>query len=112
MKNLMKSFRELSYFGLSGMNGGTAAALWSGSGTSTTDFKTGKKGYIFYDLEGDGKFTHIEYCKVDANGAVYSFYNNNGYKKDEKYYHRYFMKDNNAGAKTNSTGKLKFVALN
>lgn len=72
----------------------------------------GKKGYIFYDWEGDGKFDHIEYCEVDANGAGYSFYNNDGHEKSEEYYHRYFIEDNNAGAENGGLGKLKFVALN
>ncbi len=152
MKNLMKSFRELNYFELLGMNGGYGGGSGGGSksggsgysggsggssgGASNSSKKnpsgrktgytrfissdvitkttgtTNAEGYIFYDWEGDGKFDHIEYCEVDANGAGYSFYNNNGYEKDEKYYHRYFMEDNNAGAKPNSTGKLKFVALN
>lgn len=72
----------------------------------------GKKGYIFYDWEGDGKFDHIEYCEVDVNGTGYSFYNNKGYEKGEEYYYRTFAEDNNAGAKNGGPGKLKFVALN
>lgn len=72
----------------------------------------GKKGYIFYDWEGDGTFDHVEYCEVDNNGAGYSFYNNNGYEKDEKYYHRLFADDNNAGARPDNRGRLKFIALN
>lgn len=71
-----------------------------------------KKGYIFYDWTGDGMFDHVEYCEVDNNGAGYSFYNNNGYEKDEKYYHRFFAEDNNAGASPDSKGRLKFISLN
>lgn len=72
----------------------------------------GKKGYIFYDWEGDGTFDHVEYCEVDNNGGGYSFYNNKGYEEGEKYYHRLFADDNNAGARPDSKGRLKFIALN
>ena len=72
----------------------------------------GKKGYIFYDWEGDGTFDHVEYCEVDNNGAGYSFYNNKGYEKGENYTHRFFADDNNAGARHDSKGTLKFIVLN
>ena len=72
----------------------------------------GKKGYIFYDWTGDGTFDHVEYCEIDNNGTGYSFYNNQGYEKDEKHYHRFFADDNNAGARPDGNGRLKFIALN
>lgn len=72
----------------------------------------GKKGYIFYDWEGDGTFDHMEYCEIDNDGGGYSFYNNTGKKENEIFHHRLFLEDKNAGADNNGSGILKFVSLN
>ncbi len=72
----------------------------------------GKKGYIFYDWEGDGTFDHMEYCEIDNDGGGYSFYNNTGKKESEIFHHRLFLEDKNAGADNNGSGILKFVSLN
>lgn len=73
----------------------------------------GKKGYIFYDWTGDGTYDHMEYCEVDANGAGYNFYLNEGkINEDAQWVQRLFSRDKNAHAKADSTGTIKFVALN
>lgn len=73
----------------------------------------GKKGYIFYDWKGDGTYDHMEYCEVDAIGAGYNFYLNEGkINEDAQWIHTTFANDKNAHAKPDSTGTIKFVALN
>lgn len=72
----------------------------------------GKKGYIFYDWEGNGTFDHMEYCEIDNDGGGYSFYNNTGKKESEIFRYRLFLEDKNAGADNNGSGILKFVSLN
>lgn len=80
-----------------------------------TDFNSdlaGKKGYIFYDWNGQGKYEHVEYCEINENGSGYWYYKNNGYEKGEEYVSTTFANDSNASAKDDGNGKLKFVALN
>lgn len=60
--------------------------------------QAGKSGYIFYDWTGDGKYDHVEFCYIHADGLTYSFYNNNGFEQNENFYTRSFANDSNAGA--------------
>lgn len=72
----------------------------------------GKKGYIFYDWEGDGTFDHMEYCEIDNDGGGYSYFSNKGFSEKEELISISFYKDKNAGARNDGPGRLKFVSLN
>lgn len=71
-----------------------------------------KKGYIFYDWEGNGTFDHMEYCEIDNDGAGYSYFSNKGFSEKEELISISFYKDKNAGARNDGPGRLKFVSLN
>lgn len=72
----------------------------------------GKKGYIFYDWEGDRTFDHMEYCEIDNDGGGYSYFSNKGFSEKEELISISFYKDKNAGARNDGPGRLKFVSLN
>ncbi len=71
----------------------------------------GKKGYIFYDWEGDGVFDHVEYCEIESGGN-YNYFSNKGFEQGESLISQNFARDKNAGASNGGPGRLKFVSLN